>query len=139
MCRYPRVLPIGLLMLAALAAPALADLALHWYTVDGGGDFWSAGDAFELSGTIGQPDAGVVVMTGGNLELAGGFWAGIEPPCYGDLDDDSEIGLTDLAQLLGHYGTTSGATYDEGDLDGDGDVDLADLAELLGLYGTSCE
>lgn len=58
--------------------------------------------------------------------------------CYGDLDDDGQVGLSDLAALLGHYGTQTGATYYDGDLDSDGDVDLADLAELLGWYGTEC-
>jgi hypothetical protein len=58
--------------------------------------------------------------------------------CPGDLDGDRDVDLADLAQLLGNYGTTGGATYEDGDLDGDGDVDLADLAELLGVYGTVC-
>ena len=53
----------------------------------------------------------------------------------GDLDADGDVDLGDLAQLLGHYGTTSGAAYADGDLDFDGDVDLQDLAELLGRYG----
>jgi len=58
--------------------------------------------------------------------------------CPGDLDGDNDVDLSDLAQLLGNYGMTSGATYEDGDLDGDGDVDLADLAALLGVYGTTC-
>ncbi|MBU0617430.1 MAG: hypothetical protein KKI02_06920, partial [Planctomycetes bacterium] len=57
--------------------------------------------------------------------------------CFGDLDEDDDIDLADLAQLLGSYGETSGTAYYDGDLDGDGDVDLADLAELLGAYGTT--
>jgi hypothetical protein len=60
------------------------------------------------------------------------------PECPGDLDGDGDIDLSDLAQLLAHYGMTSGAEYEDGDLDGDGDVDLADLAALLAVYGTSC-
>lgn len=58
--------------------------------------------------------------------------------CVADLDDDGDVDLADLAQLLAHYGMTSGATYEDGDLDGDGDVDLADLAALLAVYGTTC-
>jgi hypothetical protein len=61
----------------------------------------------------------------------------IAPP--GDLDGDCSVGLADLAQLLGGYGTPSGAEYQDGDLDGDGDVDLSDLAALLAMYGTSCD
>jgi hypothetical protein len=60
-------------------------------------------------------------------------------PCYGDLDGDGQIGLSDLAELVSNYGETSDVVYEHGDLDLDGDVDLADLAELLGLYGTTCE
>jgi len=62
----------------------------------------------------------------------------VRTPCHGDLNSDCEVNLADLAQLLAHYGTTSGAEYEDGDLDGDGDVDLADLAGLLAVYGTSC-
>lgn len=58
------------------------------------------------------------------------------PVVPGDLDGDGDVDLADLAQLLAHYGTTSGAAYEDGDLDGDGDVDLADLAALLGNYGS---
>jgi hypothetical protein len=56
----------------------------------------------------------------------------------GDLDLDGDVDLTDLAQLLAHYGMTEGASYEDGDLDGDGDVDLTDLAGLLANYGRSC-
>ncbi len=61
-----------------------------------------------------------------------------DPPCPEDLNRDGEINLSDLAQLLGGYGITSGANYEDGDIDRDGDVDLSDLAQLLGVYGESC-
>jgi hypothetical protein len=117
-----------------------SDLVIDWWTLDGGGGMYSTGGALELSGTVGQPDAGVV-LTGGSLELVGGFWpafSGADEFCYGDLDDDGDIDLSDLATLLGAYGQTSGMNYEDGDLDGDGDVDLSDLAGLLGVYGTTC-
>ena len=62
--------------------------------------------------------------------------------CYADLNEDGQVDLPDLAQLLGNYGTTSGATRDDGDVyplyGGDGAVGLADLAELNGHYGHLC-
>ncbi len=81
-------------------------------------------------------------ITNGTSEDANGNGVPDEcegPECPGDLDGDSDIDLADLAQLLAHYGMTSGATYWDGDLDGDGDVDLSDLAALLAVYGTTCE
>ncbi len=58
--------------------------------------------------------------------------------CFGDLDGDDDVDIADLAELLGSYGTTTGAVYTDGDLDRDGDVDIADLAALLAVYGTTC-
>jgi hypothetical protein len=125
--------------IATLAPTAADDLAIDWWTIDGGGEVFTTGGDFEASGTIGQPDAGSVT-SGGDFELCGGFWASAAEGefCFGDLDSDSDIDLADLAQLLGNYTITSGAAYEDGDLDGDGDVDLADLAALLGVYGTTC-
>ncbi len=115
------------------------DFSLDWWTIDSGGATFTTGGDFELSGTIGQPDANVTVMSGGAFELTGGFWPGAEAPfCFGDLDGDGDIDLSDLAQLLSNYGETGGKTYEDGDLDGDGDVDLSDLAALLAVYGADC-
>jgi len=133
-------LTLSVIALLGTASVVADDFTVDWYTVDGGGAMGASGGDFELSATIGQPDASNA-MTGGEFELVGGFWAGsvADEFCSGDLDGDNDIDLADLAQLLGHYGTSSGAVYEDGDLDGDGDVDLADLAALLGVYGTSCE
>lgn len=57
------------------------------------------------------------------------------------VDGDCVVDLADLAQLIGRYGITSGATREDGDIyppGGDGQVDLADLAELVGRYGHDC-
>ncbi len=129
---------VGLLLTTALA---LGQYDLSWYTIDAGGAVFTTGGDYELSGTIGQPDAGTSALTGGEFELTGGFWAisFAEPePIPGDLDGDGDVDLADLAQLLGNYGTTSGAAYEDGDIDEDGDVDLTDLAALLAVYGTTC-
>lgn len=56
------------------------NFSIDWFTIDGGSGT-SAGGTYSLSGTIGQPDAGV--MSGGNYSLVGGFWgvvAAIQTP-----------------------------------------------------------
>lgn len=58
--------------------------------------------------------------------------------CAVDLNADRTTDLADLAILLAHYPTTSGATHADGDIDDDGDVDLADLALLLAAFGQDC-
>ena len=47
--------------------------SIDWYKVAGGGGT-STGGTYQVSGTIGQPDAGAA-MTGGNYSLTGGFWS----------------------------------------------------------------
>lgn len=68
-----RSLFIGVLM-ALIMLPALAADApprVEWRTVDGGGGV-SAGGGYQISGTVGQPDAGVLI--GGGYQVNGGFW-----------------------------------------------------------------
>ncbi len=63
-------------VVAALLLPmgALAQsYKIDWYKVAGGGGT-STGGAYNVSSTIGQPDASPT-MTGGNYSLTGGFWA----------------------------------------------------------------
>jgi len=85
--------------LLALTAVALGQYEIPWHTVDGGGacpPTASVGGTYELSGTIGQHDAGAFTqpMVGSTLELVGGFWtvAAITPPpacaCAGDMNID---------------------------------------------------
>jgi hypothetical protein len=78
-----------------------------------------------------------VTYPGWNIDDVEIWGAGDIEPIPGDLDGDGDVDLEDLATLLAHYGTPSGATYEDGDLDGDGDVDLVDLSGLLANYGHS--
>jgi hypothetical protein len=55
------------------------------------------------------------------------------PQCPADLDDDGDVGASDLAILLGAWGPCSGTC--PADLDDDGDVGASDLAILLGAWG----
>jgi hypothetical protein len=54
-------------------ALALNGHDLSWWTVDGGGGA-AEGGLYTLTGTAGQPDAGV--LSGGPYILGGGFWGG---------------------------------------------------------------
>jgi hypothetical protein len=47
--------------------------SIDWYKIAGGGGTSTSG-VFSVSGTIGQPDAGVA-MSGGNFSVSGGFWS----------------------------------------------------------------
>ena len=69
---------------------------LSWRTIDAGGDMWTTGGDFELSGTIGQPDASTTVMAGGDFELIGGFWPGATVFQLGDLNCDGAVNAFDI-------------------------------------------
>ncbi len=47
--------------------------SIDWYKVSGGGGT-STGGTYQVSGTIGQPDASGA-LTGGGYSLTGGFWS----------------------------------------------------------------
>ena len=58
------------------ASNTAAGYDLSWWTVDSGGVVEAGSPGlYSLSGSIGQPDAGLV-LTGGGYTLAGGFWGG---------------------------------------------------------------
>lgn len=83
------------------ACTAYAQFEISWSTIDGGGGISTTGGVFELSGTIGQPDAGSVTtpLTGGPFELVGGFWAGaISAPAalHGDMNCDGAVNNFDI-------------------------------------------
>jgi hypothetical protein len=61
-------------VLIAVPLMALAQLSIDWSTIDGGGGT-SSGGAYSMRGTIGQPDARALPMTGGSYAMTGGFWA----------------------------------------------------------------
>src|SRR4051812_29806313 len=62
---------LAALILGAALSMSAQSYSIDWYTIDGGGGT-SSGGPYTLSGTIGQPDAGV--HTGGPYTLLGGFW-----------------------------------------------------------------
>jgi hypothetical protein len=65
-----------LILLFSLLIPTICfaqSYTIDWYKVSGGGGT-STGGTYQVSGTIGQHDAGGA-MTGGSYSLTGGFWA----------------------------------------------------------------
>ncbi len=110
---------------------------LTWHTIDSGGGF-SAGGSFELEGTLGQPDAGI--LTGGNFELSGGFWAGAVPQCacLGDMNSDGDRNGADISAFVGCV--IGGGSCLCADVDGMNGVTLADVTVFVAdlLMGTGC-
>jgi len=124
----PKILPIVTVITAlAFVTVARSQIELTRSTIDGGGVMFSTSGSLELSGTIGQPDAGV--LTGGGFELTGGFW--IATP-LADCNQDGLASLLDMASLEkclgGPGGPAATAQCRCFDLDGSGIVDMVDVA-----------
>ena len=64
---------IGTLALVVPFTCLAQNYSIDWYKVSGGGGT-STGGTYQVSGTIGQPEASAT-MSGGNYSLTGGFWA----------------------------------------------------------------
>lgn len=121
-------------LLVAAAPPSGGGFEITRSTIDGGGVIQSTGGDFELSATIGQPDAGA--MIGGDFELTGGFWFSVDPT---DCNDDGLINRfdhSDFAECVTGPGGGSGLSPCPCfDVDGDGDVTLGDFASLQRGFG----
>lgn len=75
---------------------------------------------------------------GGDTDLLVAIWSPIPPPpvCAGDVDGDRDTDSTDLALLLGVFGTQLSEPGEHpADLDLDAQVSSTDLAILLGDFG----
>lgn len=111
------------------------DYDLSWHTIDGGGVMFSTGGAFELSGTIGQPDAGT--LAAGDFELTGGFWFALAP---GDCNSDGGVTLFDYGDFESCL-SGPGAGVPPGcacfDMNRDGKIDLRDFAVLQSGFSGS--
>lgn len=116
-------------------ADARGELSIPRYTIDGGGGTSAAG-SLSLTGTIGQPDASEA-LSGGTLQIVGGFWAGIG--LAGDFDGDGDVDIDDYEQqydcLTGPDGTAPQGCFT--DMDGDNDIDLQDVSLLQDAFTTS--
>ena len=124
-----RVIQLALpLLLVTVASGQNFDLS--WFTIDGGGAMLGTGGEFEVSGTIGQPDASRLLV-GGDFEVTGGFWF---PQAAGACNYDGSANLFDFDAytecVTGPSGETPTPECVCFDFDGDDDVDLIDWGSL---------
>ena len=131
-----RLAELSTVILTLALAPAVPaqDFDISWHTIDGGGEMFTSGGDLELSGAIGQPDAGA--MTGGDFELVGGFWAiggGSSPPCDPcDMNCDGTVDASDIEFFIDML--FNGATPCDtctGDTNGDGNIDAGDIEGFI--------
>lgn len=139
------------IVLTVMLTPVVAqelnngDFDLSWHTIDGGGGTSTGGD-FEVSGTIGQPDAGA--MTGGDpgreFTLAGGFWAGAGPTpiptCTPDIappGGDGLVNVSDLLAVINGWGPCGAPCPPScsADTNDDCNVDVTDLLAVINGWG----
>ena len=107
-----------------------ADYSIPWYTIDGGGGT-SSGGSYELSGTIGQPDAGYLYES--PYEVLGGFWVG-GPLCFVDLEDFAQFAAYWLDGPCNADNNWCGGA----DLNKANDVDINDLIILAAEWLNIC-
>jgi hypothetical protein len=136
-----RTLVISSFAVLAVSTAAAQTFDLDWNTIDGGGAMWTTGGDFELSGTIGQPDAGAT-MTGGSFSLTGGFWALPTGPAIhiGDLNCDGTYGYLSfadinpfvlfLSNISAWQATFPGCDPRNGDINGDGTYGQGSFADI---------
>ena len=54
-----------------------------------------------------------------------------EASCTGDVNNDSNVDVTDLLEVVGAWGDSGGPA----DVNGDGIVNVADILEVVGAWG----
>ena len=126
-CLWALLCSVGLWSVSALAQSS-GEYSVMPTTIDGGGVRSSAG-SLEVSGAIGQADAGR--LTGGSFEITGGFWLEVR---RGDLNADGIVNVADHGVLVSCWtGPVAGSTNPDcapADMNGDARVDLRDFGYL---------
>ncbi len=119
-------------VLAVTATASAQQYTIDWYSIDGGGAMFTSGQQYELSGTIGQPDAGA--MAGNEFQLVGGFWAAASAgapcdPC--DANCDGAIDAFDVEPFITVLLGGGGCAPCTGDVNGDGVIDAFDIEPFV--------
>lgn len=120
-------------MLSVLAAAAWAGeqplFEIRWWTVDGGGAIRASTKDLDLSGTIGQPDAGMPIAVG-TTALIGGFWSIAMPTCAsirGDVNGDFSVTIADVPDFVRCLLATGGSNCVCADMDRNSLLNGADI------------
>ena len=125
---------LGTLPGVVLAGPSGGSFEITWYTIDAGGVHSAAGGDFELSGTVGQPDAGGP-MTGGSFSLTGGFWPGVSTTvCPADINGDGVVNFFDVSAFLQAFNSQQAP----GDFNNDGSFNFFDVSAFLLAFTAGC-
>lgn len=126
--------PFALILVTLGTTAHAQDYEIPWHTIDCGAGTASGG-AFEVTGIIGQHDAGPP-MTGGPFQLAGGFWGGDAiDACPADLDGDGDTDADDFFAYLDAFASGDQSVCD---IDGDGFCDGDDFFGYLDLFAQGC-
>lgn len=129
-----RSLAIASTIVLAVAAMAAGpqQFTLEFVSIDGGAVTSTIGGDFELSATIGRPNAGK--STGGDFELFSGVGAvgfSSNGAATGDADGDGDVDLDDYDAFIDCVTDPGGGPVPPecqfADFDGDGDVDVVDF------------
>ena len=137
-----RAIVVSLGVIIPVLAQSGGGFDLTWSTLDGGGGATSAGGGYEVSGTVGQPDASAAgAMSGGNYALTGGFWGVALPACTmfvtPDFDQDCDVDGDDyIAFAVCSLGPAImlAPGCEPKDLDADSDVDQDDFGIFQKCY-----
>lgn len=141
---------IVVLVLGLMAPRALAQVEIDWQTVDGGGVVSMSAGAFELTGSVGQPDASVlsagIQNTPSEIILAGGFWSlDTAPFCVADIDRSGFVDSDDYVLFVqafsdGCFGSGNpnlGCSY-SADFDRSGFIDSDDFVAFVDAFSEGC-
>ena len=77
---------------------------------------------------------GAPYADGDEMNIGAAYIFDLGETCVGDLDGSGDVGIDDVLQLIGAFGTADPAA----DLDGDGVVGIDDLLGVLGVFGQAC-
>jgi hypothetical protein len=132
--------PKRITAMLAIACPCLAagaqPFVIDSYTIDGGGGT-STGGTFELSGTIGQHDAGGL-LAGSAYEVTSGFWAQSGSGSCNVADFAAPYGTLDFTDIIAFL-TAFGAMDPQADLAAPtGIFDFTDVIAFLTAFGAGC-